>query len=261
MTTTQGRAFVGLGPDAHALIRQLAEAGIALATRYHVIARCKAGKVLWMAEARNRVVTLGLNKVLDATFKTGLISPAWYVGLVGAAVTDGVINAGSTSLTSASNPWVAGDQGRAIIVRGAGASGADLITTIATFNSAGNLALAASAATSVTGAPALWEARAADTMSSHAPWPESTAYSNVNRPAWTPGSILNGSVDNAGSQATFSINANNTLIGGLFLADNNTIGGTTGTLYGMAPFSSVGFRQVNNGDTLSVTATLSAAST
>jgi hypothetical protein len=261
MTATEGRASMGLDPNVALLIRLLGEAGIGLSTRYHVIARNKDGKVLWTAEARNRVVTVGLNKVLDATFKTGLATPAWFVGLVGPSVTDGAISSGSLSLTSASNPWVAADQGRAIIVRGAGVSGADLVTTIATFVSAGSVTLLAAAATSVTGAPVLWEARAADTMASHAPWPESTAYGNASRPPWTPGVISNGSVDNSASQATFSISTNNTLVGGLFLADNNTIGGTTGTLYGMAPFSSVGFRQVNLGDTLAVTGTLTAAST
>ena len=80
-------------------------------------------------------------------------------------------------------------------------------------------------------------------------------------PAFTPGSISGGSVDNSASKAVFNINANNTLVGGLFLSDNSTKGGTTGTLYGMAPFSSIGFRQLNNGDTLSVTVTLQITAT
>lgn len=36
----------------------------------------------WREEFDNLVVTAGLNKLLDATFKTGLATPAWYCGLV-----------------------------------------------------------------------------------------------------------------------------------------------------------------------------------
>lgn len=233
---------------------------VVMSTKYHVVARNSKGEFLWEADAENRVVTAGLNKLLDATFKTGLASPLWYVGLCGASVVDGAITTGTANLTSASNPFASGDAGRAIIVRGAGASGADLVTTILTFTNAGAVVLANNAGTTVSGASVIWEARAADVMGSHTPWVENTNYTQSTRPAYTPGSISGGSVDNSASQAQFSINTNNTIIGGLFLTDNNTVGGTTGTLYGMAPFS-VSFRQLNNGDTLSVTATLTAAST
>lgn len=37
----------------------------------------------WTDGFENLVVTVGLNKLLDATFKTGLASPAWYIGLKG----------------------------------------------------------------------------------------------------------------------------------------------------------------------------------
>jgi len=47
----------------------------------------------------------------------------------------------------------------------------------------------------------------------------------------------------------------------LFVIDNSTKGGTSGVLYGMAPFATVGFRQLNTGDTLTVTATLSVSAT
>jgi hypothetical protein len=36
----------------------------------------------WADGFNNIVVTAGLNKLIDATFKTGLASPAWFVGLV-----------------------------------------------------------------------------------------------------------------------------------------------------------------------------------
>lgn len=253
-------AAAGLLGHGDAAIRAAIRDSVRMETRYDVTARDRQGSVLWVAQAKNRVVTAGLNKLLDATFKTGLAAPLWYIGICGASITDGAITTSTAAFTSASNPFVAADVGRAIIVRGAGASGADLVTTISVFTNSGAVTLGGNAGTTVSGASAIWEARAADTMASHAPWVESAAYTQTTRPAFTPGSISGGSVDNSASQAQFSINTNNTVIGGLFLTDNNVISGTTGTLYGMAPFS-VSFRQLNNGDTLSVTATLTAAST
>lgn len=102
---------------------------------------------------------------------------------------------------------------------------------------------------------------AGDTMSSHAGWTEVTAYSQATRPACTFGTptTANPSVaTNSASPATFSINATTT-VGGAFLTSNNTKGGSTGTLYSAADFSSPGDRSVVSGDTLSVTYTLSLA--
>ena len=102
---------------------------------------------------------------------------------------------------------------------------------------------------------------AGDTMSSHAGWTEVVAYSQATRPACTFGTptTANPSVaTNSASPATFSINATTT-VGGAFLTSNNTVGGTTGTLYSAADFSAPGDRAVTNGDTLSVTYTLSLA--
>jgi hypothetical protein len=98
---------------------------------------------------------------------------------------------------------------------------------------------------------------AADTMASHAGWLESTAYSNANRPTLTLGTVASQSVDNSASKAVFNVNAT-AVIKGAFVVTNNTKGGTTGVLYGEAAFGST--RSVENGDTLNVTVTLTAAS-
>jgi hypothetical protein len=243
-------------------VEALAIAGnVAAETVYNVECRNAAGVLLWTDQVKNRVTTAGLNKLLDATFKTGLTSPTWSVGLVSTGYTDGVTTASSTTHTSATAGFAAGDVGRAIILRGAGAAGADLVTTIASVTNSTTAVLTVAATTSLTGVKCLFDARAADTSASHASWTESAAYSETTRQAFTPGSISAGSVDNSGSKAVFTINADNTLIGGLFMIDNSTKSGATGTLYGMAPFTTVGFRQVNSGDTLSVTATLSVSAT
>ena len=101
---------------------------------------------------------------------------------------------------------------------------------------------------------------ASDTMSSHG-WTEFTGYSNSTRVTCSFGSATTANpsvITNSGSPAAFSINATGT-VGGAFLTSNNTKGGTTGTLYSAADFSSPGDRSVVSGDTLSVTYTLSLA--
>ncbi len=158
-----------------------------LPLKQHYKVECvRNGKVVWTEEFDNMVVTAGATKYLDATLKTGLASPLWYVGLKD------------------------------------------------------------------TGTPVI-----ADTMSSHASWAELTIYSNANRPTWTPGTIggtSTVSVDNSASKAVFNINAPDTVYGA-FMADNNTKGGTTGTLLGVGDFASA--RLVESGDTLNVTVTCS----
>jgi hypothetical protein len=94
---------------------------------------------------------------------------------------------------------------------------------------------------------------AGDTMASHAGWTENTGYSAATRPAPSWGAA------SAGAKSTtataFSINASGT-IGGAFMTNNNTKGGTTGILYSAGNFSG-GNRTVASGDTLNVTYTAS----
>jgi hypothetical protein len=93
----------------------------------------------------------------------------------------------------------------------------------------------------------------ADTMSSHAGWAESSAYTEANRPTWTAGAAASRQITNA-TTVDFSINATVT-VKGLFITSNNTKGGSTGTLWSTAAFGST--VALNNGDTLKVTYTLS----
>jgi hypothetical protein len=94
-----------------------------------------------------------------------------------------------------------------------------------------------------------------DTLASHAGWTEFTAYTGPNRPAWTGGTASARSISNTASQAVFSINGAGGTVGGAFLVSNNTIGGTTGVLYGGATLTSA--RTLASGDTLNITVTLS----
>lgn len=99
---------------------------------------------------------------------------------------------------------------------------------------------------------------AGNTMSSHAGWSEVTAYSEAARPQITFGSVSNGSISNAASKAVYTVNADNTQIGGAFTVANSTKGGTTGVLYGGGAFAG-GNKTLSNGDTLSITITCTAA--
>jgi hypothetical protein len=182
------RSVLGIGGEL-AKVNELAHT-VTIEHHYHVECRDKDGNLKWEEEFTNLVVTTGLNKYLDATLKTGLASPSWFVGLI----------------------------------TGPGAGNTYVI---------------------------------ADTMTSHAGWAESSAYSNATRPAFTPGAIAAGSVDNSAAKASFTINATAT-IAGSFMADNSTKGGSTGTLLGEGNFTG-GDRAVVNGDTLNVTITATIA--
>lgn len=95
---------------------------------------------------------------------------------------------------------------------------------------------------------------ATDTMSSHPGWTEITSYSNATRPAYTAAAASAGSTSNTASPAVFTINGTAT-VAGCFITTNNTVGGTTGTLFSAADFASA--RSVLSGDTLTVTYTIS----
>lgn len=153
---------------------------------YEVECRGADGEIKWVETFHNLVTTAGLNKYLDATLKTGLAAPAWYVGLI--------------TGPGAGNTYVVGD-----------------------------------------------------TSASHAGWAENTTYSNATRPAWTPGTIAGGSVDNSASRAVFNINGTTTLAG-CFMIDSDVKGGVVGTLLGEGNFGT-GDRALISGDTLSVTVT------
>lgn len=92
----------------------------------------------------------------------------------------------------------------------------------------------------------------ADTLASHAGWTEFTGYSQANRVTWGSGASASQVVTNA-TPATFSMNATGT-VKGIFIASNNTKGGTTGKLWATALFTAD--VPVLSGDELKITYTL-----
>ena len=99
---------------------------------------------------------------------------------------------------------------------------------------------------------------AGDTMGSHGGWAEVEDYDEATRQTLTLGSVSGQSVSNTASKAAFTIDSNNTTIGGAFITTVNTKGGSTGILYGVGAFTA-GDKTLDDDDTLNVTATFTAA--
>lgn len=102
---------------------------------------------------------------------------------------------------------------------------------------------------------------AGDTMALHAGWTEVTAYTEATRVLANFAAATNANpsvVTNTLNKAVFSINGT-TVVGGAFLTSSSTKGGTAGTLFSAADFSSPGDRSVVSGDVLNVTYTFSLA--
>lgn len=112
----------------------------------------------------------------------------------------------------------------------------------------------------VAGSPAIV---AGDTMASHSGWTEFAGYtmSPDVRPTLTLGTVASQSVDNSASTASFSITLASPVsstIDGAFIATDNAKSGTAGILFS-AGFFTGGAKSVGNGDTLNVTATITAS--
>lgn len=152
----------------------------------HIRVECvRDGKVVWVEEGPNLIVTTGRNKLLDETLEGSSYTAAWYMGLI---------------------------------------------------NNSGFSAIAAG-----------------DTMASHAGWTESADYDEANRPTISFAAASSGSKA-TDSAVAFTIDATVT-INGIFVADNATKSGATGTLFSGKSFSSP--RACEDNDVLNVTYTVS----
>jgi hypothetical protein len=102
---------------------------------------------------------------------------------------------------------------------------------------------------------------AGDTMASHGGWSEvaSANYSDSTRVLWSAGAASGGAVVNGTTSDFHMVNGSALTVKGLFLVSDSTKLGTAGVLFATAAFTG-GTQVVNNGDTLKVTYTVSAAS-
>ena len=97
-------------------------------------------------------------------------------------------------------------------------------------------------------------AAAADTLASHAAWTENTNYTG-DRQEYVEAAASSQSTTNSANKASFPITSDSQTIAGAFLASAAT--GTSGTLLCVVDFASA--KSADNGDTLEVTYTISAA--
>ena len=183
-----------------------------------------------------------------ANCSSGASRPGTFSQTPGNTTTDNTCtwtNEGLNALCSPTVSWVSGDNGRNVTILGAGASGANLSTTVngtplngacAQMNNAASTAVSAAV---ISVGPLL---AAADTAASHSGWTESLSsnFTNASRPAWTAGTVGAGSVNNSGSAAVYTMasSISTVYLHGIFLISTNTLGGTSGTLYSEAEFSS-----------------------
>lgn len=66
--------------------------------QHYKVEHVRDGKIIGVDEFDNLITTAGLNQYLSAALTTGLASPAWYVGLIGATDT---LNAADTMASHA----------------------------------------------------------------------------------------------------------------------------------------------------------------
>ena len=94
----------------------------------------------------------------------------------------------------------------------------------------------------------------ADTLASHAAWAEATGFTTGLRKEYTEATASGKSITNSASKASYAISATATIAGAFVCSVTS---GTSGILFSAADFTSA--RAVENGDTLEVTYTISAA--
>lgn len=225
--------------------------------RYQVWCYDKDGRLKWLEDFQNIVVTEGLNLLLGRTFDAVGADVNWYGGLIGAGTGTVSITNGADAVTGSGTSFTAADVGSDMIIVGAGAAGVDYKNTVDAFTSGTSISVTANAGTTVSGAAYAVEPRAAATMAAKT-FNESAVYSNANRPTWTKnGAPASGAMSNSASKMVFNINASGRIFGA-FLTSNNTKSGTTGSIFGGGLFTVS--RQVEDQDTMNVQVDISITS-
>lgn len=216
----------------------------------------------------NGLTTLGFNLMLDSLFRNysggATLYPYWYIGLVsntsftGLSVSDTMSS--HTGWTEDSTDYTPPTYTGAVNNSGGYSSGASSMTingvsqAIANgtpFTVAGDSlthfvlsSTGGSTPTAITFSPAL-----GGSVSNSA-----TITFGNGRPNWTPSAASSKSTSNATS-VNFAINTDNTVLQGIFVTSDPTLGGTVGLLFSAGTFSSA--QTLYNGDTLKITYTVS----
>ncbi len=230
--------------------------------------------LVWKKKAFNLITTVGAKQILMNLMpasETAITS--WYISLIAATSgqqTTGSTTASSTTLTLATAFGTEGVVGQVITVVGAGASGGNLVTTIASITSTTAYVLSTAATTATTGAACILGPvmAVADTSASHSGWVEVTTsqVTQTVRASFTVAAVSTSGVNaiktNSASPAVYNGNTPTWWMTGVFLASSDVFASTTDTLLSEAAFDSSasppGASQITSGMTLNITATFTA---
>ena len=207
---------------------------------HHLVVKDEKGGVVFEEVMPNLVTTAGKAYLLNTGLAAGAAISTWFLGLIVAQSTQntGAITSSTTALTVGSS--VTTQTGQFVTIYGAGASGANLATTITTGATSTSQTVANAAGTTVSNAITVFGPTfaAADTMASHANWTEipSADITQGTRQGITFGTTATNSITN-GTAVTY--NMASSLAGilylyGVFIVSNSTLQGTTGTLFSEA---------------------------
>lgn len=89
-----------------------------------------------------------------------------------------------------------------------------------------------------------------DTLSAHG-WTEQQGYTEAARQGWNIQSSTARALTNTASKAVFTANADGVVVGGAFLCDNSTKGGSSGNLFGCAA-NPAGNQTLDTGNTVTI---------
>ena len=227
-------------------------------------------RVVWTDTIDNLVVTTGMNQYLSQTlrgvstggpsggYNDGRKSPVPWASATAYSVGDVVVPTPASKTVTPSNrkfiAIVAGTSGAAPANEPTWptVNGGTVVDATVTWLEMSNWYVGI-----ITGPGSGNTYAAADTMASHAGWPENTAAYSGARQAYVPSAPAAGEIDNGASKASFAIIATAT-IAGAFVADFPGTPGSrsNGTLFGEGNFTG-GDKAVASGDTLNVTVTIS----
>ena len=230
--------------------------------------------LIWKKKAFNLITTVGAKQILMNLMpasETAITS--WYISLIAATSgqqTTGSTTASSTTLTLATAFGTEGVVGQVITVVGAGASGGNLVTTIASITSTTAYVLSTAATTATTGAACILGPvmAVADTSASHSGWVEVTTsqVTQTVRASFTVAAVStsgnNAIKTNSASPAVYNGSTPTWWMTGVFLASSDVFASTSDTLLSEAAFDSSasppGASQITSGMTLNITATFTA---
>lgn len=223
------------------------------------------GNLRWREFVPNGVTNLGFNLMLDSTFRSDQITPIvlWYIGLISnssyTALAAGDTMASHAGWTEDSTHYTPVTYTGAVDNGGGYSAGATTMTIdgVAQAITAGTpmqvvgatgtykvlSSVGGATPTSITFTPAL--------VSGGGVADSAVITFGLGRPLWVPGAAASKIIVNA-SPANFPINTDTTVIKGIFVTSDPTLGGSVGSLWSTGLFPS-GDQTLFNLDTLKIT--------